>query len=76
MNPQFESEFEKPRRPGDVLVQWRNKQVEPREKLDRHWHKYKFMSEADAATFMKEAAPNSAFFEYRIYRRLDKPAES
>ena len=65
---QFASEFERPRREGDVLVQWRNKQIDPHEKVDRRWHKYKFMTEPDALDFMKECAPNSFFFEYRIYR--------
>jgi hypothetical protein len=76
MNAQFESEFERPKRPGDVLVVWRNKRIDSGEKLDRKWHRYKFMSEADADIFIKECAPNSTFFEYRIYRELDKSAAS
>lgn len=72
MNPQFENEFERPKRQGDVLVQWRNKVFKlSRENLDRRWHKYKWMNETEANAFMQNCAPNSDFFEYRIVKRLD-----
>lgn len=70
--PQYEGEFDRKRRPGEVLVQWRNKQVHiGQEQIDRHWHKYKWMMPNEAETFLRECAPNSNFFEYRIYRKLD-----
>jgi len=68
MNPQFEGEFARPKRPGDLLIQWRNKQLSAHEPVDRHWHKYKFMNEVEASNFMKDCAPNSNFFEYRVFR--------
>ena len=76
MNAQYPSEFERPKRKGDVLIQWRNKQCKLiKEKIDRRWHKYKWMSQTEANDFMRECAPNSSFFEYRIFKQLDTKAE-
>jgi hypothetical protein len=56
--------FTDPRKQGQIEVQWRNR---PEEGLtDIAWHHYCYAKRDEAELFLRDQAPNSTHFEYRL----------